>query len=672
MTSSTAVNSKVLGARRLRQDIVSQKELRLQQRIKHNNRLREKQITTLDYLSGQLLKPDNQDQYRNQHKILSGLVEHLAEVFEFNACGLLWVNANCMLELYQVTPSECEDRIQAELDRLRQTGAIVRVLQNNKPALKESSVYGEWLVYHAIRTDDHVLGLLVGVLPEQGMIDGVLLKIFDLILSSAARDLDRFANENRQAADRLYRIEHDDIERYGGRLKFISDRDRLTGLANRENFIHHLGILTGAEEPKPLAVVSFDFDQFSRVNDTFGYMAGDQVLSEATRRLENKLADSEFVDRLGGDRHAILLARIGEDEFGLIAELGEDMDDTPVESVVKELLDELGRHYCLDDGDVVLNCSAGVSRFPQNADDSRELLIQALRARTAARQAGEYKVALYKPSMQDSGAITCLLRERELSHALHDDQIRVWYQPKIDLKTEEIVGAEALVRWHHPENGILLPESFISLAEATGLIQEIGERVLREACKLIGQADDAGYKDFTVSVNLSPSQLQSESLLEQFRAILDTHKVGPERIELEFNELEVEKDHEHILTAIAELAKMGFRISLDNFGRGKTSLATLRSLPLKLLKIDQTFIQGLQDEDEGSNEAIVNALVSIGRNMNVRVLAEGVESAEQLKGAQDLGCDQVQGFYLAKPTAAADFEELLSEWKALSELSDVE
>lgn len=666
MTSSSLVNSKNLVAKRLRQDIVSQKEIRLRERLKQGVRLREKQLVALDFLSGQLFKTATDEQLNEQQAILTDLVSKLSAIYEFSACGLMWVNSNCMLELYETSPEASDERIQTELDRLRQTGAIVRVLQNNKPALKESSEYGEWLVYHAIRTDEHVLGLLVGILPEQGMIDGALLKLFEIILRNTAYELDRLDGVNRQVADHLFRIGNDDIEQYGQRLKFISDRDRLTGLPNRENFVHHLDILTGIEEPGSLAVVSFDFDEFSRVNDTYGYAIGDQVLEEAAVRLRTKLEDTDFTDRLGGDIHALQLARIGEDEFGLIASIGEELGEVALRDCVQELLDALGKSYQLPEGDIYIGSSAGISRFPLDARESGELLIQALRARIAARKSNGKQLSVYTSSMDQSRAINSLLGERELSYGLKEKQIHVWYQPTIDLKSGDIVGAEALVRWKHPNQGLLMPGAFVPLAEATGLIGDLGEVVLRDACKLIAQADEAGFEDFRVSINLSPMQLLDSSLVDNYRAILETHQTRAERIELELTEISVSNDLERIATVLTELTDSGFQLSIDNFGKGKTSLAMLRSLPVKLLKIDQTFIQGLQQDK--ANKAIIHALVAMGQDLDMKILAEGVESEEQLNSVRDLGCDQVQGFYLARPSNPASFEELMAEWKSAATL----
>ncbi|HBR98159.1 MAG TPA: hypothetical protein DD979_12400 [Gammaproteobacteria bacterium] len=663
MTSASAVNSKTLGARRLRQDIMSQQEGRLRERLRRSSRLREKQISALDFLADNLVTIPGSDA-SEQRLILTQLVDGVSDIFEFSACGIMWVNANRMFELYDVAPQGCENRIHGELARLRETGALVRVLQSNKPALKESSVDGEWLVYHPIRSDDSVLGLMVGVLPDQGMIDGVLLKLFEVILRNTADRLYAEASADAVAETPVFHIEHNDIERYGSRLKFVSDLDRLTGIANRENFLHHLEVLINADDAGPIAVITLDFEAFGCVNDTFGYATGNEILLSATQRLQEQLADEALLSNIVADSHGVHIARVGEDEFGLAIELADNVHDEDLLAVAQILLDELAKTYSLSEGEVTVSGNAGISRFPRDGSESGALLIQTVRARMAARREGVNRGALYTADMAGAGADDNLLRARELSDGLKGSQLDTWFQPRINLHSGKIIGAEALVRWRHPQQGLLLPADFMPLAESSGLVADLGECVLRDACRLIAQADDAGFDEFQVSINLSARQLQDEGLVGNFKAIMDTHNASADRIEFEIAEVCVAENLARVKTVLCELAEIGFRISIDDFGKGATSLAALRSLPVSLLKIDQTFIQGLQKDR--ANRAIINALVAMGRDLDVKILAEGVESDEQLSDIRELGCDQVQGFFLARPSGPGSFSDLMDEWRSVA------
>ncbi len=659
--SSTTINTKHLGTKRLRQDINLQKESRLLDRIKQNTRLRKRQLDALDFLSQQLVELTDSTIPIDQHDVLTNLIHQVREDFDFSACGVMWVNAHQMLELYGVCPQDSQERICLELDRLKDTRAIVRVLQNEKPALKESSVYGEWLVYHAIRTKDHVLGLFIGVLPEQSMIDGVLVKLLDVLLRNSALKLVHLSDSVKFSVSKVHRVDQENFAQCANRMKFISDRDRLTGLANRDNFIHHLDVLISQDSPpNSLAIVSIDFHEFSKVNDTFGHAAGDQVLSEATHRLEAKLADNDLFETIDGSgQREVYLGRIGEDEFGLIISLNKNLEDKDLEGFVQILLEEMGREYTLSGGKMVLANSAGVTRFPEQGFEAGDLLTQAQRARFNARKEGDSSIVFYSQDLIESFPMESAT-ERELSEALTENQIQVWYQPKVDVKSKRIVSAEALVRWQHPEKDLLHPRQFISIAETSGLIHKIGELVLIDACRLVKQADQAGFRSFRVSINLSPVQILGSDIVERFSQILLAESMTADRFELEVSQGLSDNNQKRIAKELHRLSGIGFLISIDDFGMNQASLSILRSVPVDIVKINHTFVQGLQSD--GKDKLIVSGLVSMGKSMDVQVLAGGVESQEQLNSVCDLGCDQVQGFHLAKPCGLSEFQDLLTEW----------
>ncbi len=658
--SSTILNSKNLGARRLRQDIVSQKEIRLLDRLKKNSKLRERQLIVLEFLLKQLSDSVDSKATHGQDKILSELITQVRDDFGFSECGIMRVNAQQMLELYEVTPHGSEGRIRLELDRLKKTRAIVRVLQNKKPALKESSVFGEWLVYHAIRTDKHVLGLFVGVLTEQSLIDGVLVKLLALVLHNTALKLDRLLEENLNKDVNLNRVEHIDFEQCAGKMKFISDRDRLTGLANRENFIHHLDVMISQEIPPSLAIISLDFHEFAKVNDNYGYAAGDQILSEATHRLEARLADNNFINTVGykGQSEAYL-GRIGEDEFGVIVTLRKGLKNKQLVSFTNELLSVLGQNYAVSGGNLVIANSAGVSRFPEQGSVSGDLLSKSQKARSSARRSVGTRVVFFNSDMIDFPQIESF-SELELTDALSKGQIQVWYQPKVDVKCKRVVSAEALVRWQHPEKGLILPNDFIPVAEHSGLIHKLGERVLIDACRLISQADEANFNDFRVSINLSSVQIMESDIADNFSKILASEKIKADRFELELTPCSSDYNQQDFAKVLHSLSELGFLISIDDFGMNHSSLSMLRTAPIDILKIDQSFIHGL--EGDNNDKLIVSGLVSIGQSLDLQVFAEGVESQAQLESVCELGCDQVQGYYLAKPCGLSEFQALLQEW----------
>lgn len=652
-----------MGARRLRQDIVSQKELRLRERLRKNTALRDRHLDALDYLSSNLAAAVSPVSGQTQHELLSSLVSDFANLFSFSQCGVLWVNANGMLELYDTAPSTAADRISNELEHLRRTGAMVRVLQSNKPALKESSVYGEWLVYHTLRTDDHVLGFLVGVLPEQGMIDGIMLKLFEVMLRNAAYALDHFAGEQLAAADRLYRLGHEAAASAVARFKFVTDRDRLTGLATRANFLHHIDVLQGGESGADAVVVmSLDFDNFKSVNSGFSYAAGDQVLENAARRLDALFRDPGFLEERAQGMAAPLCARTGEDEFALVFSVGEAPDEHVVLGLARALQQRLSDPYVVDTDRIRVKATCGVSVDRNIGTAPGDLLLQAQHARAAARDAAVDALVFDSAMVPVSHGLS----ESDLQAALRDEQFRVFYQPTLDVSAGEVSGAEALLRWQHPLEGLLEPGRFLPLAESTGLINEIGEHVLRDACRLLAQADEAGYEDFTVSVNLSPVQLLDSGLPAKFRAIVDTHSARCSRIGLEVSGAGFDQHAGVAGQVLRELDAMGFRLMIDDFGATYSSLAALRDWPVKLIKIDPALVQNLAGSKVDS--AIAQAMVAMAQDLELEILAEGVESAAQLDEVRALGCDRMQGYLLGRPLGYGEFGAMMDEWRTAADI----
>ena len=661
--TTTALNSKNMGAKRLRQDIVSQKELRLRERLRQNTALRDRHLDALDYLSSNLAAAVSPVSGQTQHDLLSSLVSEFAHLYSFSQCGVLWVNANGMLELYDTYPNGADSRISDELEHLRRTGAMVRVLQSNKPALKESSVYGEWLVYHTIRTDEHVLGFLVGVLPEQGMIDGVMLKLFEVMLRNSAYALDHFAGEQLAAADRLYRLGNDVAASSVARFKFVTDRDRLTGLATRANFLHHIDVLQGGEAGADAVVVmSLDFNDFKSVNAGFGYAAGDQVLENAARRLESIFKDADFLGQFVANMNAPLCARTGEDEFALVFSVADLPGDDALSGLALALQQRLSDPYVVGAERIRVAASCGISVDRNVGLPAGELILQAQRARAAARES-RAPVQVFD---ETHAAVSQGITETDLNAALQQEQFRVFYQPTLDVSGGAVTGAEALLRWQHPVEGLIEPGRFLPLAESCGLINEIGEWVLRDACRLLAQADEAGYDGFTVSVNLSTVQLLDDSLPGKFRAIVDTHSADPTRIGLEVSGAGFEQHATTAEAVLRELDDMGFTLMIDDFGASNSSLAVLRDLPVKLIKIDPAFVQNLAASKVDS--AIAHAMVSIAQDLQLEILAEGVESTEQLEEVRALGCHRFQGYLLGRPLGYGEFDAMMEEWRSAADV----
>jgi len=407
-------------------------------------------------------------------------------------------------------------------------------------------------------------------------------------------------------------------------LRHQAFHDSLTNLANRALFrdrVEHALARIG-RDLDALAVLVLDLDGFKAVNDSLGHGTGDRLLTTVARRLEASVRPGETVARLGGDEFAILL---------------EDLTDAqaPVQ-VAERVLAALGTPFTLDGREVFVQASIGISLSAFGATDADELLRDADLAMYVAKRRGKGRYELFEPGM--------------LAETVERLELEVHYQPSVDLAEERIVGVEALVRWRHPERGLVSPVEFIPVAEETGLIVPIGRWVLEQACRQAvawRQAAGPGDEPLRVSVNLSGRQLQQPDLVEQVAAVLADTGLPPEHLVLEITESMLLEDADDTVIRLQQLKDLGVLLAIDDFGTGYSSLSYLSRLPVDLLKIDRSFVAGIADSHEAAD--LAQAIVRLGRTFHLTTVAEGVETAEQLAELQAMGCDQAQGFYFSRP-----------------------
>lgn len=419
------------------------------------------------------------------------------------------------------------------------------------------------------------------------------------------------------------------------RIQHLAHHDSLTGLPNRTLFGDRLAHAVSMSERTGhnMALLCLDLDGFKAVNDLFGHTVADQVLVEVGNRLITCLRDSDTVARLGSDEFAIVQA-FSEQPRGAAA-LAER-----VVRVLAEPFDIAGQHVCL-------GASVGIALFPSDARTPESLLRNADLALYRAKQDGRGLYRFFEQEMDERLQQRRTL-EQELRGAMLRDELRLHYQPLLDSVTLEVEGVEALLRWPHPVRGSVSPAEFVPVAEESGLIAPLGHWVLETAC-----AEAVSWtRPWRVAVNLSPAQFKQRDLAESIRAILDRTGLAPARLELEITEGILIDDAERALTMLREIKALGVRIALDDFGTGYSSLSYLRRFPFDKLKIDASFVQGLGDDGEA--DAIVRAIVALGRSLSLRITAEGVETTEQLQLLRKHRCDQVQGFLLGRPMPPAE------------------
>jgi diguanylate cyclase (GGDEF)-like protein len=385
-------------------------------------------------------------------------------------------------------------------------------------------------------------------------------------------------------------------------------------------------------------------DQFKKVNDTLGHDRGDRLLSLTAGRLKKVVSARETVARFGSDEFALLLTQIG--------------DANDVTKLVDRIVAAMSAPFDIDGHEVFATLSAGVTFFPQHGTDGQTLLKNAGAALYRAKRSGGNNCKFYSPAMHERASQRLRL-ESSLRRALENQEFVLRYQPRVATDTEQITGVEALIRWEHPELGLISPAEFIPLAEDTGLIIPIGEWVLREACEQNRRWQQQRLAPFRVAVNISARQFQQADISKIVVRALDAARMSPEQLELELTESSIMNNVEFAVKALKDLKQMGVEITVDDFGTGFSSLSHLKRLPIDALKIDQSFIRDVTTDADDA--ALVMAVVTLGHNMRLKVIAEGVETEEQLKFLHLLRCDEVQGYLFSHPVAAEEIARMLTK-----------
>ncbi len=433
--------------------------------------------------------------------------------------------------------------------------------------------------------------------------------------------------------------------------------DTVTGLPNLVLFYDRISqaMARGERYDQVAAVIVLDIDMFQRINDALGFVIGDQLLRKAADRLCDILRSTDTVSFLDGNSGSPTVSRTGADEFGIL------LTDLPgsemVTWIVKRILDNMSQPMRIDGHDIFLSCSVGISLYPHDGDSPDQLMQNANAARYSAKQRlGRNNYAFYSADINQS-SYKQLWFESQLHHALEQDELSLHYQPKIDLQSGRVTSMEALVRWHNPKLGFVSPAEFIPVAERTGLINEIGGWVIREACLQTRRWVDAGFADVGVAVNLSALQFRQEDLHERIIATLASIGLAPRLLEVEITETVVMEDFDTAIRILTELHKAGIRLAVDDFGTGYSSLAYLKHLPLNTLKIDRSFLSGTVPDKQ--DELIITAIIAMAHSMRLSVVAEGVENKAQKDFLVGLGCDEVQGYFISRPVPENDTLELL-------------
>ena len=430
------------------------------------------------------------------------------------------------------------------------------------------------------------------------------------------------------------------------KITFMARHDTLTGLFNRAHFHERLNEKLGLKtvSRRRRAVLCLDLDRFKAVNDTFGHLAGDAVLCALARRMKTLLRGADTFARLGGD------------EFGILIE--DASDHEAVERLADSLVACVREPVEIGTSKVDVGLSLGIAYTHDHGTSGESLLRRADLALYAAKASGRNAWRVFDEAL-DRAALETKRLEKALRNAEERDELTMYYQPQVDSTSDELIGFEALMRWHHPEDGMVCPNRFIPIAEDTGLIFELGEWALRRAAR------DAALwaSHLTVAVNLSPKQFQQKDLAERVLAILVETGLSPSRLELEVTESLIIDDVANVLTTLRKLKGYGVSIAMDDFGTGYSSLATLQAFPFDKIKIDRSFVGQIEHNPQAA--VITRAVVGLGRSLGIKVIAEGVETIEQLRFLQQERCPEIQGFLLSEAKPIECFQQVINVDHAL-------
>ena len=458
---------------------------------------------------------------------------------------------------------------------------------------KNGEIYPEWLSISSVKDESGEVINYVGIFSD--------------------------ITEKKQAEDRIFKMAH---------------YDELTGLSNRAMF--NIELAEAMEYASKLdtstAILYLDLDHFKKVNDTLGHAVGDEVLRITANRLTTTIRGSDKVGRLGGDEFVVLIQDL--------------LQLNHLSDIASNIIDKIRQPVEINQREVFLGASIGIAVYPQDADNSTDLIKNADAALYKAKNSGRNNYQFYSNEM-NAKADERLVLESRLHRALKANEFVLHYQPQIDLNKEQMIGAEALVRWINPEIGMIPPFEFIPILEETGMIIPVGEWILKHACQQAKKWQDEGLGNFRMAVNISPHQFMFSDIVATVKKTLDATGLAPEYLELEITEGSIMTNAEENISKLKKFSDWGIKLSIDDFGTGYSSLAYLKRFPINTLKIDQSFVRNMHTDINDAN--IVKAIISLAKSLNFSVIAEGVEEDAHLKKLKEYGCDEIQGYYISRP-----------------------
>lgn len=620
----------------------------LELRIEHLERVNSWHSHSLDILNSMGYMHGNAAENRKPQHIFRFTREHLNRVVNFHTSAFLDVREeDADFRLCNCQPLEHRDYIQRQIDHLINNGNFAWAINQNRTIELKSADGQHILLLHVLASRSRVRGMFIGLLPVgKDAPMPAAQQLISIILTNTAYALESAI---------LYKMVHEQnqfleeaLQQQAHELEHQHSHDTLTTLPNRMLFIDRVyqAMTRAKHHNRFIAVMLVDIDNFKRINEAIGTTSADRLLTRIGKRLiafQDEMSQEQHID----EGQTLTAYRFGGDEFAILVS---DLHKTePVYRIAQQLQQRLTSRIDIHGNDVEVTTSIGIALYPGDAVDAQWLIKNAERAMHHARQQGRNYTQYYSEALNTTSTEQ-LVMENQLRMALGKDEFFLQYQPKISCQTGEISGFEALIRWDNREQGVIPPVQFIPLAEESGLITEIGKWVLTIACRQASAWLTAGHHGISVAVNLSARQFRQKELLQQVITILNESGLPPHHLELEITESTLMEDIDTATATLNSLHRLGIKLSIDDFGTGYSSLYYLKRFPIDKLKIDRQFVK---DITTNSNDAImVRAILAMAHNMGLRVVAEGVETKEQLHMLQTLGCDEIQGYLTSRPVHA--------------------
>ncbi|CAK0737943.1 diguanylate cyclase [Gammaproteobacteria bacterium] len=633
-------------------------QIHLRQRIEHLESVNRWHISALELLTSMGELHGDTNYHRDPSAILDIARSYVQRLFDFEVVAFLTCNEiDSDFDLTICDPNNATDIIKTEINYLIDSGKFAWAINQNRPLVERSTRTGGFIILHVLASKTRVRGMFLGTLSgNPRSVDASRLNLLSLILFSSAYALESAA---------LYKLISDHnrdleiiVEQRTEELEQNKLHDALTGLPNRVLFQDRTcqAIERAHRYQTMVAILLFDIDNFKRINDTLGHAAGDLLLKELAQRLKSIVRNSDTVGRPASNGYEeITVSRLGGDEFSVL--LADIVTVDSVMKVAQRIAECFTQPFVMDRHEIMVTTSIGISIFPSDETDPEALLKNADIAMYHVKEQGRNSYEFFSRTMQAKYRDQLML-ENELHHALERNELCLYYQPKVDAISGTIRGVEALLRWIHPERGMIPPNLFISVAEQNGLILPIGDWVIDTACAQLRQWQDQGIGAIEMAVNLSARQARQPDLARKIQIILERHNLSAHHLELEITESLLMDGAIGTTANLRNLIDAGIRLSLDDFGTGYSNLGYLKRFPVNVIKIDISFVRDIAHSQ--ADFAIVNAIVALAHGLGMSVVAEGVEYQEQLELLKKLGCDTIQGYLFSRPLPAEKVTVLLA------------